>query len=411
MTPTLYPAYQCFLVALLAAFGLMTIGRWLRTDEYRTWARGWLCLAAGSIILCLAPLFSDINKQIFLLIHTVAVAGFCVFMALGTILALKVEDVPLFRLRRNHLFLIGLLTILTGIIVFWRWTEVEQMELWTEHYLWSNAWIIVYAFFNIWMITRYQRRWTLRKSNVLFVVSLSLLAALELLTMCILLLYERELTRSAQTLLFCMILAEPMVLLFVALATHTLVMDGLVHHLEKTLVQVSKNSAKLKFMAERDPLTAVLNRHAFYSMVGSTRDESKQPLGGSVAVIDIDDLKPLNDKYGHPAGDAAIRAVAKALRGVIRAEDLLFRWGGDEFMVILPHVNLDESRWRFEKLDDALKKTPLPGVPHPMNITLSVGVSPFSSSNSLEKAIEEADERMYARKNEKKENKRLINTR
>ena len=98
-----------------------------------------------------------------------------------------------------------------------------------------------------------------------------------------------------------------------------------------------------------------------------------------------------------------IRAVAKAIRSVIRAEDLLFRWGGDEFMVILPHVNLEESRWRFQKLDDVLQKTPLPGVPHPVNITLSIGVSPFSSSNSLEKAIEEADERMYARKTEKKQ--------
>jgi PleD family two-component response regulator len=76
-------------------------------------------------------------------------------------------------------------------------------------------------------------------------------------------------------------------------------------------------------------------------------------------------------------------------------------------MVILPHVNLEESRWRFQKLDDILLKTPLPGVPQPTNITLSIGVSPFSSSNSLEKAIEEADERMYSRKNEKKEQNQM----
>jgi len=180
-------------------------------------------------------------------------------------------------------------------------------------------------------------------------------------------------------------------------------MDWLVHHLERSLVQVSKRSAKLKVMAERDPLTEVLNRHAFYSLVGSKREVAKKPLGGSVAVIDIDNLKPLNDQYGHQAGDAVIRAVARAIRSVIRAEDLLFRWGGDEFMVILPHVNLEESNWRFQKLDDLLQKTPLPGVAQPVNVTLSIGVSPFSSSNSLEKAIEDADERMYARKTEKKE--------
>jgi diguanylate cyclase (GGDEF)-like protein len=196
---------------------------------------------------------------------------------------------------------------------------------------------------------------------------------------------------------------EPIMAGLVGLAMHTLVMDGLVHHLERTLVQVSKKSAKLKVIAERDPLTAVLNRHAFYSLVSAKRDGDDKPLGGSVAVLDIDNLKPLNDTYGHQAGDAAIRTVAKAIRSVIRAEDLLFRWGGDEFLVLLPHVNQEEARWRFEKLGDLLKKAHLPGVDESVDITLSVGISPFSSNVTLEKAIEEADERMYIRKADKKQ--------
>lgn len=403
MTPNLYPAYQSILVALLAAFGLVTIGRWLRTAEYRVWAMGWLALAVGTGVLCLASLLSDVGEQPFLLIYTVAVAAFCIFTALGTSIVLKVDDVRLYRIRTTHTSIVILLSILTGLLVIWRWPLAERHGVWEEQFLWSGPWLIGYAMLNIWMITRNQNRWYLRKSNFLFVYSLGALALIEISIMGILIVNERKMPAMTQDALRWLILAQPLLLLMVALAMHTLVMDGLVHHLEKTLVQVSKNSAKLKVMAERDPLTAVLNRHAFYSLVGSRRDEAKKPLGGSVAVIDIDNLKPLNDNFGHQAGDAAIRAVAKAIRSVIRAEDLLFRWGGDEFMVILPHVNLEESRWRFQKLDDVLQKTMLPGVPQPTNITLSIGVSPFSSSNSLEKAIEEADERMYARKMEKKE--------
>ncbi len=403
MTPTLYPAYQCILAALLAAFGLVTIGRWLRTNEYRSWTEGWYALALGTGLLCLANWFTEAGEQPFLLLNTVGVAVFCIFTALGTTIALKVEDVRLYRIRRTHISIIVLLSILTILMIIWRWPHANRHAVWEEHYLWSSPWLVGYAMLNIWMVTRNQNRWYLRKSNVLFVYALGTLALLELAILGLLLGFDPRASAGAQEMLRWLMLAEPLILFLIALAMNTLVVDGLVHHLERTMVQISKNSAKLKVMAERDPLTAVLNRHAFYSLVGASRDEAKKPLGGSVAVVDIDNLKPLNDQHGHVAGDAVIRAVAKAIRSVIRAEDLLFRWGGDEFMVILPHVNLEESRWRFQKLDDVLQKTPLPGVPHPVNITLSIGVSPFSSSNSLEKAIEEADERMYARKTEKKQ--------
>lgn len=402
MTPTIYPAYQSILVAVLASFGLMTIGRWLRTSEYRKWVWAWLILAMGTTVLCLTPAIPAIDDRISLFIHTATVAGFSILTALGTMLILKVDDLRLIRIRRTHHSLLILLSILTILLAIWRWPVADRLSVWDERYLWNSQWLIGYALLNIWMILRHQPRWYLRKSNHLYVYTLSLLAIIEAIAVVMLIVFDHKMSPAFRETLNFLMMTEPIVLLLVALAMHTLVMDGLIRHLERTLVQVSKNSAKLKDLAERDPLTAVLNRHAFYSMVGSRRDEAKQPLGGSVAVIDIDRLKPLNDQYGHPAGDSAIRAVAKAIRSVIRAEDLLFRWGGDEFMVILPHVSIEESRWRFQKLDEVLLKTPLTGVPQPVDITLSIGVSPFSSSVSLEKAIEEADERMYSRKNEKK---------
>ena len=83
---------------------------------------------------------------------------------------------------------------------------------------------------------------------------------------------------------------------------------------------------KLEAMASVDPLTSSLNRHAFYSMVEGSRTTGSA--SGCVAVVDLDALKPVNDTFGHAAGDAAIRAVARAVRQLVRADDLVFRWGG-----------------------------------------------------------------------------------
>jgi diguanylate cyclase len=79
-------------------------------------------------------------------------------------------------------------------------------------------------------------------------------------------------------------------------------------------------------MARVDPLTASLNRHAFCSMAEGYRATGEA--SGCVAVVDMDALKPINDSLGHTSGDAAIRAVARAIRQVVRADDLVFRWGG-----------------------------------------------------------------------------------
>jgi diguanylate cyclase (GGDEF)-like protein len=403
MTSNSFAVFQLIVVAMLASLGLAVLGRWLRTAEYWYWLWGWLALFFGYLIVVLEPWLPVFESHFYILFHLIGVAGFCYLLAQGCIVFAKMEDVKLYRVNKTHASLFFLLTILVILINTVRQQKDTDYTLMDQRFLWSGPWLIGYCAFAGWIITRYQSRWYLRKSNVLFVISLGILACLEVFLLGSML-SNRDGDGSIPGLLI-LVAIEPLAFFMVGLALHVLVMDGLVAHLEKTLVQVSKNSAKLRVLAERDPLTAVLNRHAFYSLVSAKRGgEAKQPLGGSVAVIDIDNLKPLNDKHGHQTGDAAIRAVAKAIRSVVRAEDLLFRWGGDEFLVILPHVNLEESRWRFQKLDDLLKKTPLPGIAHPVHITLSVGVSPFSSSNSLEKAIEEADERMYSRKSEKKKN-------
>jgi diguanylate cyclase (GGDEF)-like protein len=166
--------------------------------------------------------------------------------------------------------------------------------------------------------------------------------------------------------------------------------------LETANLRLQKTREELETLVRLDPLTDSLNRHAFYSMVeGGRRNDGAS---GCVAVLDLDALKPINDTFGHAAGDAAIRAVAGAVRQLVRADDLLFRWGGDEFLVALFNMTEDEARRRLAGLEALLSRVPVPGSPEPLAITVSLGVAPFTTVKELERAIETADERMYRAK-------------
>src|SRR5205085_2726563 len=101
--------------------------------------------------------------------------------------------------------------------------------------------------------------------------------------------------------------------------------------LKDALLELEEVRSQLEQKLQTDPLTEALNRHAFYSMQRGDDVALDGALSGVVVMIDVDNLKKINDEIGHVAGDAVIRATANAVRTLIRADDLLFRWGGDEF--------------------------------------------------------------------------------
>jgi diguanylate cyclase (GGDEF)-like protein len=166
-------------------------------------------------------------------------------------------------------------------------------------------------------------------------------------------------------------------------------------HRELETANASLRAARdqIEARARVDPLTDSLTRHAFYSMVEGRRT-NRDP-GGCVALLDVDALKPINDTFGHAAGDAAIRAVARAIREVVRADDLVFRWGGDEFLAVLFGVSEDDARRRLDGLHHDLARVAIPGSAKPLPVTASAGVAAFDTLTDLERAIEVADDRMY----------------
>jgi diguanylate cyclase (GGDEF)-like protein len=177
-----------------------------------------------------------------------------------------------------------------------------------------------------------------------------------------------------------------------------LVTDSVRREMEDAQREPAAARDRLEVLARRDPLTEALNRHAFYSLVEGRRDQTHDTAAGCVAIIDIDGLKHVNDTYGHHAGDVAIRTVAGTVRSLIRATDLLFRWGGDEFVVLLYGLPADEATRRLDSLDSLLSESHLPGAPAPVPLSVSFGVAVLSGDLPLDQAIQRADADMYRRR-------------
>jgi diguanylate cyclase (GGDEF)-like protein len=189
--------------------------------------------------------------------------------------------------------------------------------------------------------------------------------------------------------------------------TLMLVMDEARREVEVTNRELIAARDKLEVLARIDPLTEALNRHAFYSLIDGDEKAGELGASGCVVVLDIDNLKPINDSLGHAAGDAAIRDVARAIRSVIRADDLLFRWGGDEFLILCFNISEAAAHNRIEEMDASLAFTSLPGASEPLRLIVSYGVAGFSCTSGIEQAIDAADEAMYASKQARKRSGKL----
>jgi diguanylate cyclase (GGDEF)-like protein len=157
---------------------------------------------------------------------------------------------------------------------------------------------------------------------------------------------------------------------------------------------------RLRRAALYDSLTETLNRRAFDEGVGL---EMVRATFGAVVIADIDNLKLANDRYGHVAGDQLIRRCADVLRCGLRQYDKLYRWGGDEFLIVLPSARasdvLERLRLAIAEADPVVRD-----VSSSRSITLcvSLGASDYSSSAELPAAIERADDAMYQDKNHRK---------
>ena len=181
--------------------------------------------------------------------------------------------------------------------------------------------------------------------------------------------------------------------------TVMVLMENVRREVEMANRKLTQARDKLELLVQMDPLTEALNRHAFHSLLRGPEGGQEVVTSGSVAVLDIDNLKPINDTMGHTVGDKAIRAVASAMHSLVRADDMLFRWGGDEFLILMFKLPQPEASRRIEKLNKILEENAVRWIGMQLTVTVSFGVAGFTSLTDLGQAIEQADKAMYAQRN------------
>ena len=141
----------------------------------------------------------------------------------------------------------------------------------------------------------------------------------------------------------------------------------------------------------RDVLTGTYNRR-YYEDIAS---RIVGPAG--IALMDVDDFKICNDTYGHHAGDLALEAAANAIQSCIRSSDLLIRYGGDEFLLVLPGIPSDILQTKLEQIRAAVQQATVPGYSH-FRLSLSIGGTMQAITDSMENAVRRADRLMYQAK-------------
>ena len=156
---------------------------------------------------------------------------------------------------------------------------------------------------------------------------------------------------------------------------------------------------KLQHQATTDGLTGFVNHKTFYDVLEKELGRTRRH-GGQVAMImvDIDDLKVINDTYGHRAGDRAIREVSRRIKRCIRQIDTAARYGGDEFAIILPNTTLEDATIVAERMVGAVADTPMNWKGKQIKLSVSVGLGQYDSSTSPENITSRSDHALYCAK-------------
>ncbi len=161
----------------------------------------------------------------------------------------------------------------------------------------------------------------------------------------------------------------------------------------RKMMLISILSGELQRLVARDRLTDVATRDYFYSRMAEAPDSF-----GVSLMVDIDHFKRVNDTHGHIAGDAVIRRVAKVLQDMVGADDLVCRFGGEEFVIFLHRADITAAQGMAERLRRRVAKTVVSHLDVPLTVTVSIGGSLQAKCAEIDAAIHQADEALYQAK-------------
>ena len=169
------------------------------------------------------------------------------------------------------------------------------------------------------------------------------------------------------------------------------------------LERLRRKNEKLEKLSITDRLTGLYNRNYFEEILAREEmrlQRCKRPI--AILMVDIDDLKYINDRFGHLKGDMVIKETAKLLRNTCRASDIVFRYGGDEFVIILPETTQEGASCLANSLKKALRQWKLSNTDPDRTLNLAFGYASVENGASLIDALCQADENMYEDKMRRK---------
>lgn len=172
-----------------------------------------------------------------------------------------------------------------------------------------------------------------------------------------------------------------------------------VSHMEKDADALRNLLQQRLAQAMTDSLTNLPNRAAYQEAITTLfelMNKQGQPL--CLAVCDIDHFKKINDSWGHLAGDKVLRLVPRQVRNILAKEDLMFRYGGEEFVIVLPNTNLADAMERAEKVRLEVENTPFTMEGEPVSVSISIGVAQAQPGEEPDSLFARADKQLYQAK-------------
>ncbi len=172
----------------------------------------------------------------------------------------------------------------------------------------------------------------------------------------------------------------------------------LVKHLHRSSAAIQRQNRDLEQLANHDPLTGCKNRRSFFDNFHTLWLAAKRyEMPISAIMVDIDHFKSINDTYGHSVGDDVLRVVSSTLQSPLREADILCRYGGEEFAVVLPNTDIEQAVAVAERLRSAISQAQMPVAK--LRVTASLGVSVISEATlDPQEMLDQADKGLYVAK-------------
>ncbi len=166
--------------------------------------------------------------------------------------------------------------------------------------------------------------------------------------------------------------------------------------LEKTNIELHEAIVILQRLSKTDPLTELSNRRDMIEKMENEQNRfARSGKVFSIIMTDIDDFKEVNDKFGHDGGDFILKSLAQLMRYSIREQDTVGRWGGEEFLLLLPETDIDGAKSLAEKIRKNISVTPFVFADLEISVTMTFGIASYNKTMRIDDCIKKSDEALY----------------